>query len=183
MLETMIDPTPSRPPGITVTIRPIAAGDIPLLDSLMPRRMPTTHRERLETQERGDALYLIAWLDGRPVGHLLLKWDQPSSSPESSVPWPVFSDISVHPDLRSRGIGTQLMEHAEGEARRRGYRQVGLSVALDNPRARALYERRGYRDSGLAPYDSRWPYLDECDREQWHEETCVRLVKPLADSV
>jgi ribosomal protein S18 acetylase RimI-like enzyme len=134
----------------------------------------------MEMQERGEALYLIAWLDDLPVGHLLLKWYTSPLAPDTAVPWPTFSDISVHPDFRSQGIGTQLMHYAEHLVAQRGYRQVGLSVALDNPRARALYERRGYRDSGLTPYDSHWPYLDEHNQERWHEETCVRLVKQIA---
>jgi ribosomal protein S18 acetylase RimI-like enzyme len=175
--------TAERRSTIALTIRPIAAGDIPLIDTLMPRRMPGTHRERMEKQERGEALYLVAWLDVRPVGHLLLRWDGSASSPGASTTWPTFSDISVPADLRSRGIGSQLMEHAERLVAQRGYRQVGLSVALDNPRARALYERRGYRDSGLGTHNSRWPYLDEQDRECWHQETCVRLVKQLADQI
>jgi ribosomal protein S18 acetylase RimI-like enzyme len=75
------------------------------------------------------------------------------------------------------------MERAEQLAAQRGWRQVGLSVALDNPRARALYERRGYRDSGIGTHDSRWPYPDEHGQECWHEESCVQMVKLLADQL
>ncbi len=145
----------------------------------MPRRLPGTHWKRLERQERGEGLYLIAWIDERPVGHLLLKWGDSPLSPESSL-WPTLSDISVHLNYRSRGIGSQLMEHAEQIAARRGCRQVWLSVALDNPRARALYERRGYRQTSLDTHVSRWPYLDEHGQERWQEETCVRLEKSLS---
>jgi ribosomal protein S18 acetylase RimI-like enzyme len=183
MLKSGIHPRCVWRPDITLSIRSIAADDIPLIEECMPRRMPDTHRERLGRQEQGEALYLIAWIDDRPVGHLFLKWDGSSASPDAFVPWPTLSDISVHPDLRSRGIGSQLMKHAERLVAQRGHRQVGLSVALDNPRARALYERMGYRNSGLDNYDSLWPYLDDQDQERWHRETCVRLVKRLQQSL
>src|ERR671927_151864 len=48
-------------PDMTLTIRPISAGEIPLIEELMPQRMPGTHEERMEKQKRGEALYLIAW--------------------------------------------------------------------------------------------------------------------------
>lgn len=143
--------------------------------------MPGTHQIRLDQQERGEAVYLMAGLDGVPVGHLLLKW--PESSASAFPSWPTLSDIAVHPMRQSRGIGSQLMEHAERLVAQHGYRRVGLSVALDNVRARALYERRGYRDSGLGTHDERWPYLDAQLQERWQEETCMRLVKSLTDAL
>lgn len=163
-----------------IVIRPIAAEDVPLLERSIPR-MPGTHQERRERQERGDVLYLIAWLDGLPVGHLLLKWAGSPTSASALPNCPTLSDITVHPEHRSKGIGSHLMERAERLAAQRGYQQVSLNVALDNVRARALYERRGYRDSGLGTHSSRWPYLDEQGQERWREETCMRLVKRLRD--
>ncbi len=61
----------------------------------------------------------------------------------------------------------------------RGYARVGLSVGVNNVRARALYERRGYKDVGLHPYLIRWPALDEQGHEVWEEEVCLSLVKDL----
>jgi ribosomal protein S18 acetylase RimI-like enzyme len=71
------------------------------------------------------------------------------------------------------------MDEAEHLVARAGYDRVGLSVALHNVRARAVYERRGYAGAGAGEYQSRWPYLDETGQEQWQEETCVYLVKDL----
>ncbi|AUY49390.1 GNAT family N-acetyltransferase [Streptomyces sp. CB01881] len=52
--------------------------------------------------------------------------------------------LSVHPALQSRGIGTLLIGAAEQRIRSRGLRHAELGVEEDNPRARALYERLGY---------------------------------------
>jgi ribosomal protein S18 acetylase RimI-like enzyme len=155
------------------------AEDIALIEESMPRRMPGTHHERLARQERGDAVCLVAWLDGVPVGHLLLKWAGSQRFASVLPTCPTLSDIAVHPEYQSRGMGSQLMDAAERLAAQRGYCQVGLGVALENVRARALYEGRGYRDCSLGSYCSRWLYLDARGQEQWREETCVRLVKPL----
>jgi GNAT superfamily N-acetyltransferase len=138
------------------TIRPAAAGDIPLIERFMPRRMPGTHRERLEKQGRGDVLYLIAWLGGVPVGHLLIKWNGTgASTPLASCP--TLSDIAVHPNHQSKGIGSSLMDYAERLVEQHGHDCVSLKVAIDNVRARDLYEHRGYQDSGLGTVRS--PYL------------------------
>ncbi|BCH25880.1 hypothetical protein MesoLjLc_57940 [Mesorhizobium sp. L-8-10] len=46
------------------------------------------------------------------------------------------------------GIGRALLEAAEAAARQRGRRLIRLEVREDNGRARALYERNGYRFIG-----------------------------------
>jgi GNAT superfamily N-acetyltransferase len=110
-----------------------------------------------------------------------MKWGGSTTSASALPTCPTLSDIAVHPRYQSRGIGSQLMDLAEHVAAQRGYHQVGLSAALENVRARALYERRGYRDSGLGTHCKRWPYLDERGQEHWREDTCVRLVKMLVE--
>jgi [ribosomal protein S18]-alanine N-acetyltransferase len=55
--------------------------------------------------------------------------------------------LAVRADWRSRGLGARLIEHAE----QRIFREtpnVFICVSSFNPRARALYERLGYRVVG-----------------------------------
>ena len=47
------------------------------------------------------------------------------------------------------GIGTRLLRAAEAELRHRGYRCVEIGAERDNPDARRLYERLGYRVVGV----------------------------------
>lgn len=49
---------------------------------------------------------------------------------------------------RGRGLGREVMEFAERAAREAGIRYLHLEVELHNERARALYDARGYEDSG-----------------------------------
>jgi ribosomal protein S18 acetylase RimI-like enzyme len=55
------------------------------------------------------------------------------------------SDIVVAPSAEGRGVGAALMAAAEEWGRARGYRLLSLHVFEANARARALYERLGYR--------------------------------------
>ncbi len=56
--------------------------------------------------------------------------------------------LSVHPAWQSVGVGTEMIAFLEGRIAERGGPVAGLGVELDNPRARALYHRLGYRTTG-----------------------------------
>jgi ribosomal protein S18 acetylase RimI-like enzyme len=59
--------------------------------------------------------------------------------------------LAVHGALQSCGIGTIMVRAAEQRIRARGLRRAELGVEDSNPRARALYERLGYRAFGHEP--------------------------------
>lgn len=56
--------------------------------------------------------------------------------------------LVVAPHLRGAGIGSALIEALAQEARRRGLSALRLDVVAANPRARALYLRRGFLPEG-----------------------------------
>ncbi|MCR9120932.1 MAG: GNAT family N-acetyltransferase [Phyllobacteriaceae bacterium] len=56
----------------------------------------------------------------------------------------LLDGIAVAPDARGLGIGTALLDAVEKEAVSHGCPTIRLDVIDTNPRARALYERRGY---------------------------------------
>lgn len=57
----------------------------------------------------------------------------------------LLDGICVARGARGQGIGTALMAAIEAEAAARGYAQVRLDVIDSNWRAKALYERLGFR--------------------------------------
>ena len=166
---------------VDVEIRPLAQHEVDVLQQHIPRPQGM-HQSRLALQHRGQAVYLVAWLGNVPAGHVLLEWAGTAREPMVSYlrRCPHLSDLFVGADHRSGGIGSCLMDAAEGLIRQGGYARVGLGVAIDNTRARSLYERRGYRDAGLGLYSIRWIYVDEHRQEQPREEVCVYLIKSLA---
>ncbi len=58
----------------------------------------------------------------------------------------LMDGICVAETARGQGIGTILLDAIEAEARRAGDRSIRLDVIDTNPKARALYERRGFQE-------------------------------------
>ncbi|MFB7951820.1 GNAT family N-acetyltransferase [Streptomyces sp. NPDC056045] len=56
----------------------------------------------------------------------------------------VMDGIAVDPGMRGRGVGSLLIEEVAAVAAEQGCREIRLDVIDTNPRARALYERRGF---------------------------------------
>ena len=53
-------------------------------------------------------------------------------------------ELDVHRDWRNRGLGGELLRHAEEQARREHFPRMALTTTTINP-ARHLYERHGFR--------------------------------------
>ncbi|WP_461428062.1 GNAT family N-acetyltransferase [Gymnodinialimonas sp.] len=69
----------------------------------------------------------------------------------------LMDGIAVTPEARGLGIGTRLLEGIVSEARAQGCTRVRLDVIDTNPRAKALYERRGFvaqKEEDIFPF--RW---------------------------
>jgi ribosomal protein S18 acetylase RimI-like enzyme len=52
--------------------------------------------------------------------------------------------VAVHPDHRRRGVGTALMERAEGVLRELGCPKLNLQIRAENAEVQAFYESLGY---------------------------------------
>ncbi|MBY8877256.1 GNAT family N-acetyltransferase [Streptomyces sp. PLK6-54] len=86
--------------------------------------------------------------------------------------------LGVHPAPQSCGIGTLLVRAAEERIGARGLTRAELGVEEGNPRARALYERLGYRAFGRE-LDS-WDVQAEDGSLQRYETMCTLMRKGLA---
>ncbi len=78
----------------------------------------------------------VAYLEERPAGFLLLH-------PKGVAGSPYVRSIAVAAEFRSRGIGSRLLDFAEGLFRDKA-RYIFLCVSSFNTRAQALYTLRGY---------------------------------------
>lgn len=63
----------------------------------------------------------------------------------------LMDGLFVAPEARGQGVGTALLHAISAEAAARGYGEVRLDVVEGNARARALYEREGFRAVGDQP--------------------------------
>ena len=57
----------------------------------------------------------------------------------------LMDGLFVRPEARGQGVGTALIEAITREGAARGYAELRLDVIDTNPRAKALYERSGFR--------------------------------------
>jgi len=127
--------------SVPVTIRVCRKDDLPALEWF---GMFTDHREMIlaayASQERGEALMLVAETQGFPVGQVWIDLTLERVD-ATGVLWAV----RVFPTLQNRGIGTRLMVAAEDVLRCRGCTAVELGVEKENLPAKRFYERQGYR--------------------------------------
>jgi len=85
----------------------------------------------------------VAERDGQRAGVVVLQDKGLAGSP-------YLKSIAVSPELRGRGVGSALLDFAEGRWRGEA-RWFFLCVSSFNERARELYERRGYEVVGELP--------------------------------
>lgn len=101
------------------------------------------HLERWEMQQRGEALYLLAWSDGEMVGRgTVLRESKYENVRRALGSFPEVNALEAR--IQNIGIGAELMRMAERVALGGGHRTLGVAVELSNPGALRLYERLGY---------------------------------------
>ena len=163
-------------------IRPLKGCEIPILDAhLDVERLAGRHDGRYAQQQYGCLTYLIAWLEGIPIGHAMVRW---TGTTDAFVADRIsgcahVEDLFVMPERRSRGIGTRILARAEHLSLERGFKQIGLAVGIDNPRARSLYERLGYMDTRFGVFEIGGSYRDVHGKQREWREVCEYLVKRL----
>lgn len=169
--------------ALPVEIRLAEESQLDLLDALFsPDSNARYHHRRFAAQQSGEAVYLIAWHGDLPVGHFLLRWHGPSDDPTGRFPpdTACLEAGSTLPAYQRRGVGTRVIREAERLAREKGCRRIGLAVgSSDNPDARRLYERLGYRDWGQGEFVVQWDYETNDGRKGIESEVCVYLLKEL----
>jgi GNAT superfamily N-acetyltransferase len=81
-------------------------------------------------------LYVQAYAGARLVGYVNVAWDGGAHA--------FLLDPTVHPELRRRGLGTELVRRAVEETRRRGVEWIAVDF---EPQLAEFYERCGFRPS------------------------------------
>src|SRR5258708_23833445 len=128
--------------GVKFHLRPAAANDcVSLQKACWPDRSIEAVEELLQRAEglarRRRGLGIVAVADTYSLGYAQLTlWPRTGE----------ISDLIVAQDWRNQGLGTAMIEYLIEKARAWPMPQVELGVALNNPRAVALYRRLGFRD-------------------------------------
>ena len=145
-------------PAPPISVRPFAAADHPFFQSIVQRLDPgatvaprdrgkmTDYFRRLGAGEvespPGTESFVAIDAAGAPLGIITL---YPSQDHFTGHGRACVETLVVAPEAEGRGVGAALMDHAETWARAHGLIEVSLDVFAGNARARAFYERAGYR--------------------------------------
>jgi len=105
----------------------------------------------------GDAT--VAVVDGAVAGFVMVVGDE-------------VEQVYVSADHRGTRVAAALMREAERQVRANGNAKAWLAVVAGNARARAFYEREGWRDEGAFDYAAAGP-------EGPIEVPCRRYTKPV----
>jgi len=150
------------PVCLEVVIRPCRETDLPALEwfGLFARGLI---RSVFEQHQRGEALMLVAEVGGEASGQLWIDLQRRRAEGAGEL-WAV----RVLPCLQGQGIATRLVAAAEQALRARGFRAAALTVEIDNPRARRLYERLGYVLDGTRLAGDPPDVPEQDRRPQWN---------------
>jgi len=90
----------------------------------------------------------VARGNGRVLGMVSI---QHGISTAEGGPAAHLEDFVVRPELRGKGVGSGLMRHAIAQSKALGLLRLILLTDGDNLDAQRLYERAGFRRSGMLP--------------------------------
>jgi ribosomal protein S18 acetylase RimI-like enzyme len=158
--------------------------DLVLLERYLPTGHNNAHAYHFGRQQAGEVEYLIAWIDDVPVGQGVITWGGFLEEAVRSAiqDCPEIGYLGVEQHCRGKGVGSALVGVAEGCIAARGFGLAGLGVGTDNPRAKRLYERLGYRDTSMR-CESRYTWYDDAGVGHDFTETNLYLVKDLSARV
>jgi ribosomal protein S18 acetylase RimI-like enzyme len=130
-------------------LRPVLPQDAQDLQAVCwPERSIEAVRELLERVDglanRKRAMGVVAYND---LG--LLGYGQLTVWPRTTE----ISDLIVAPNSRNSGIGTAIIEYLIEQVRSLRMSEVEIGVALNNPRALALYQRLGFAEDRIITLD------------------------------
>ncbi|MBL9135041.1 MAG: GNAT family N-acetyltransferase [Verrucomicrobiales bacterium] len=153
-----------RPLGV-VEIAPAVESDIPILGELARRIWWASFRDIITDdqirymldQRYAPKVLQQVFADGIPAYEILRVDGEPlayTAYTDTEDPLELkLQQLYVHPEWQGRGLGGLLMDRVEQVARERGRSRLVLTVNRNNHRAKAAYEKRGFRVRATAQFD------------------------------
>lgn len=160
-------------------IRPARRADLPALEwNGEFSHFRRLYQDIFVSYEQGEALLWVAELDERGVvGQVFVQLVSARAELADGKLSAYIYGFRVQSPYRRLGLGTRMLAHVEADLMRRGFERAVLNVNRDNPEARRLYERHGYRIVAAEP--GNWTYIDEQGRRREVHEPAWRMEKNL----
>lgn len=118
------------------------------------RRNQYSYENTLVCEENGEIIGSVTGYDGGKLNelrtpfldHLSEKFGFEQMPEDETEPGEFYLDtISVSIHHQGKGIGKKLIEAMIHHAKQKGFEKVGLLVDVENPSAKKLYERIGFK--------------------------------------
>ena len=171
-------PNPDLEP---LVIRPVTGADLTALewDGEFTKYRRMYERLYQDSLAGRTLMWMIASPEGEMIGQAFVMLVSSERDAADGILRAYIFAFRVKPAWRDLGVGTKLMGFIEDDLLRRGFRFVTLNVAKDNPGARRLYERLGYKVTGSK--SGIWSYKDDQGVTQHVNEPAWRMMKRLKD--
>ena len=181
--RTRSDLRPEADPGLSaIRVAHLTAEELAAFQSGLPAWNDREYRRRLEAQERGELVQVVAWEGEHPVGKgmVLFPGDAEWSVSAEREGCAEIRDVGVAEEHRRRGVATAMISSLEAAALDHGMARIGLSVALssDDAPARALYAGLGYAFAH-GPFITSTDLFDDDGRAIHVGAVMAYLVKPV----
>ena len=162
-----------------VVIRPIREAELPALEwDGAYTKYRKVFEQTYEDVVRGQRMMLVAVVNGQMVGQVFVQLSSTERRYADGYSRGYLYSLRVKPDWQEQGIGTRLLRAAESSLRARGFTTAVIAAGKDNPRAKSLYERLGYRTFADDP--GVWYFEDVNGVQQSVSEPCWVMQKTLA---
>ena len=136
------------------------------------------YADAYQRMRSGELIMWVAELHSSGIiGQVFVQLDCARPELANGVDRAYLYSFRVRPAFRNLGLGTRMLQTVEADLKELGYSFVTLNVAKDNPRARKLYERHGYRVVAQEP--GVWSYIDHLGHWRHVNEPAWRMEKSL----
>ena len=164
----------------TLCIRILRESDTPLLEWHGGTDLRDWYQKQWRAHETGEITVLVADFNDFPIGQAAIHWHGKPTHPQI----PDIQSLRVFGAFQGMGIGTKLIHACESAVRHRvehegeDHTRISISVSVENPRAKALYERLGFVVVGDT-YEDKWHYVDARGQTIYQSEIVYDLVKAI----
>lgn len=174
---TLLDRT-SLTVEVPITLRIAVHTDLPKLEWYgQYAHYRQLFRRAFRDQQAGRRLMLVAVTSDFPIGMIFIQLQSAEPLVADGVTRAYLYSLRVMEMFRGKGIGTSLIQEAEGIVMDRGFQWTTIAVAKSNHGAHRLYRRLGYRIFSNDP--GQWSFLDHRGQVRRVSEPCWLLEKNL----
>ncbi len=115
------------------------------------KRVKKVVQKEFQEIKTGKRIVLFAEVDKRLVGTIQLIFESSNRQHADGKNITHLNHLKVHKDFCRKGIGEALTHKVEEIAKQKGFKRMTVGVDEDNPHAKRLYEKWGYKLLQIEP--------------------------------